>query len=299
MSDLQVIGFGDYAAQAQGLAAALDAPYAEAAVHVFPDGEHKLRLPAPLAEHIIFCRSLNDPDHKLIELLLAAGSARDNGAQRLTLVAPYLAYMRQDIAFHPGEAVSQRIIGKLLAQTFDAVITVDAHLHRINHLSQAIPLPQAINLSATRAMGEFIAGECPGALLLGPDGESRQWVAAVAEAAGGLGFGVASKTRRGDCDVSIEMPSLDFRGRQVILVDDVASTGHTLAVAARQALEAGATATHCLVTHGLFMGDALAQLKAAGIENIWSTDSVPHASNRIQLAGLLAENLEQISTEKP
>lgn len=295
MSDWQVIGFTEYTEQGKGLAAALGVPFAEAEIHLFPDGERKLRLPTPLAAHVIFCRSLNEPDHKLIELLLAAGSARDNSANRLTLVTPYLAYMRQDIAFHPGEAVSQRIIGKLLAQTFDAVITVDAHLHRIDQLSQAIPLPHAINLSATRAMGEFIAGECPDALLLGPDGESRQWVAAVAKAAGGLDFGVATKTRRGDRDVSITMPALDFHGRQVVLVDDVASTGRTLALAARQAREAGAAATHCLVTHGLFVGDAQAQLKDAGIDQVWSTDSVPHASNCIALAKLLADAVKQIT----
>ncbi len=294
MSNTQVIGFGEYAAQGRRLAAVLGVPYTEADTHIFPDGERKLRLPPSLAAHVIFCRSLNDPDHKLIELLLAAACARDNGAKRLTLLAPYLAYMRQDIAFHPGEAVSQRIIGALLAQTFDAVITVDAHLHRIDHLSQAIPLPHATNLSATRAMGEFITRACPAALLLGPDGESAQWVAAVAGAAGDLDFGVATKIRRGDHDISIDMPTLDFHGRQVVLVDDVASTGRTLALAARQARDAGAAATHCLVTHGLFVGDALTQLKNAGIDKIWSTDSVPHASNCIALSGLLADAVKQI-----
>ncbi len=295
MNNAQLIGFGEYAAQGKRLATALGIPFADAQIHRFPDGERKLRLPTPLAAHVIFCRSLNDPDHKLIELLLAAGSARDNGAKQLTLVTPYLAYMRQDIAFHPGEAVSQRIIGALLAQTFDAVITVDAHLHRIDRLSQAIPLPHAINLSATRAMGEFLARECPrDILLLGPDGESEQWVAAVAEAAGGLDFGVATKTRRGDRDVSIDMPALDFQRREVILVDDVASTGRTLALAARQAMDAGASAAHCLVTHGLFVGDALAQLKKAGVDKVWSTDSVSHPSNRIELASLLAEAVRKI-----
>ncbi|MCF6211450.1 MAG: ribose-phosphate pyrophosphokinase-like domain-containing protein [Gammaproteobacteria bacterium] len=250
---MQVVGFSEYTAQGRGLATALGVPYAEAEIHIFPDGERKLRLSAPLAAHVVFCRSLNNPDHNLIELLLAAGSARDNNTQHLTLITPYLAYMRQDIAFHPSEAISQRIIGALLAQTFDAVITVDAHLHRIDHLSQAIPLPHTINLSATRAMGEFIARECPEALLLGPDGESEQWVG------------------------------------------DVASTGRTLALAARQARDAGAAATHCLVTHGLFVGDALAQLKDAGIDKVWSTDSVPHASNCIALSGLLADAVKQIT----
>ncbi len=289
--DTQLVGFDDYAEQGRQLAAALGIPFLAAEIHPFPDGERKLRLPPPLAEHLVICRSLNDPDHKLIELLLAAGSARDNGAKRLTLVAPYLAYMRQDMAFRPGEAVSQRIIGRLLAEHVDAVVTVDAHLHRTHALDEAIPLAQAINLTASGAIGAFIARQRPHALLLGPDRESAQWVAAVAEAGGGLEYGVAEKTRRGDRDVDVQLPPLTYRGRQVVLVDDVASTGRTLAVAAQRLHEAGASSVDCVVTHGLFVGDALASLHRAGVDAVWSTDSVNHPSNRIPLAELLAEAL--------
>jgi ribose-phosphate pyrophosphokinase len=97
--------------------------------HRFPDGELKLRLPSALPSHVVVLRSLVNPNEKLVELLLVARTARSLGAQRLTLVAPYLAYMRQDIAFHPGEVVSQRVVGQFLASLFDAVITVDPHLH--------------------------------------------------------------------------------------------------------------------------------------------------------------------------
>jgi ribose-phosphate pyrophosphokinase len=287
-NNLLVLSFPDYQSQARRLAEALECSYTDIDVHVFPDGERKVRVPECCAEHTVICRSLNDPDHKLIELLLAADAAREQGAQRLTLVAPYLAYMRQDIAFHPGEAVSQRIIGHELAQNFDDVITVDAHLHRITELAQAVPATHAVNLSAAEAIGEFLAGTLPKALLLGPDEESAQWVEAVAKEAG-CDYAIARKLRNGDNDVEITLPQKNFRDRQIVLVDDMASTGRTLATAAGLLRDAGAKAVHCVVTHALFVNDAEQQLHAAGIEKIWSTDSVTHSSNRIALDTLLAE----------
>jgi ribose-phosphate pyrophosphokinase len=285
-----LLGFPDYRPQGQQLAQALDVPYAEVAVHVFPDGERKLRLPEHLPEHVIVCRSLNDPDHKLIELFLAAATARQLGVKRLTLVAPYLAYMRQDMAFSPGEAVSQRIIGQMLAQAFDAVVTVDAHLHRIQQLSEAIPCSAAINISAADGMGEFIRQTLPDAFLIGPDEESEQWVSRVAERAQ-CPYGIGHKKRRGDKDVEITLPQCAFSGKEVILLDDVASSGHTLAEAATRLYKAGAAAVHCLVTHALFMDDAEDILEKVGIKQIWSTDSVTHYSNQIQLAKSLAMTL--------
>ena len=126
-----LLGFSDYESQGRRLADALGMPFALVAIHRFPDGESKVTLPSPLPERVVLCRSLDAPNDKLIELMLCAETARAMGAKRVALVAPYLCYMRQDIAFHPGEAVSQKIVGKFLAGLFDAVITVDPHLHRI------------------------------------------------------------------------------------------------------------------------------------------------------------------------
>ena len=147
-TDSLLLGFPEYAAPAQRLAKALHCPYEQVEVHRFPDGESKLRLPPTLPRHVIVCRSLDHPNDKLIELLLTAETARAAGAEQLTLVAPYLCYMRQDMAFHPGEAVSQRIIGRWLADLFDTVITVDPHLHRIDQLSEVIPASRSVTLSA-------------------------------------------------------------------------------------------------------------------------------------------------------
>jgi ribose-phosphate pyrophosphokinase len=259
--------------------------------HRFPDGELKLRLPDALPTRVVLLRTLDHPNEKLVELLLTAHTARALGARHLTLVAPYLAYMRQDIAFTPGEAVSQRIVGRWLADLFDAVITVDPHLHRVATLQEAVPAQQAIVLSGAPLLADLIAQRRPGAMLVGPDGESAQWIAQAA-ARHGFDHAVCTKTRHGDRAVEIELPPESVSGRSVVLLDDVASTGHTLAQAARLLLAAGAASVDAAVTHALFAGDALDVMRVAGIGDIWSTDCIPHATNAVSTAALIAQALQ-------
>ena len=288
-----ILAFPENRQQAKKLADALAIACFEIKLHHFPDGESKVVLPASLPQQVIIYRTLDHPNDKLIELLLCAKTARQQGAQQLTLIAPYLCYMRQDKAFTPGEAVSQQIIGPLLANYFDNVITVDAHLHRINTLAEAIPAKQAINLSAARLLGEFLLQQNLNPLLIGPDEESQQWVAHVAEA-GQFDYAVARKQRHGDREVSITLPDISIDHRVVVLVDDVASSGHTLAQCAQQLLTAGASTVTALVTHPLFADNAESLLHDAGISSIWSSDSIPHHSNSVSLTPLLTQAVKTI-----
>ena len=283
-----ILSFDDYEAQSRKLAQVLDIPCHIIQRHRFPDGESKLTLPAKLSEHVLFCYSLDQPNEKLLELLLAAKTARQLGAKELTLVAPYLCYMRQDKAFHPGEVISQTIVGKFLADLFENVITVDPHLHRIQYLEQAIPSTNAVTLSATSLMAEFLHESCKNPVLLGPDSESEQWVSAVAKP-NQWEYGVCKKIRTGDKEVDITLPEIDLHGRSVVIVDDVASSGQTLAVATRQCLLKNAKHVDVLVTHALLANDAKRRLIQAGVRNIWSTDSVSHESNVIPLNDLLKD----------
>ncbi len=285
-----LLAFEDESALAQGLASALGQPLALVRRHRFPDGETRLRLPPQLPPRTTVLRGLQDPDAKLALLLLAAAGARELGAQHLTLVSPYLAYMRQDMAFTPGEVVSQRHLGRLLAAAFDALITVDPHLHRVATLDEVVPGRRGLALSAAPLLGAWVAQQVPRALLLAPDEEAGQWVHAAA-LAHGLDHAVCRKQRHGDREVDVALPDADVRGRAVVLLDDVASTGRTLVAAARGALAQGAATVDVAVSHALFVGDAFAAVRAAGVRHVWSSDCVPHASNVVSVVPLIAAAL--------
>lgn len=260
------------------------------AIHYFPDEESLVCLPPELPEHVIFFCSLDRPNRKLVELGLAAATARELGVKRLSLVAPYLCYMRQDKAFQAGQAISQRIIGNWLGDWFDNIITVDAHLHRIQSLCDVIGSAGTFNLSATQLWIHLLRQRRDHPILIGPDQESRQWVKKIAEATG-LDYSIAHKQRLGDRTVHIELPKISVADRTVILIDDVISSGHTLAVIASLLKKAGAAHIECLVTHALFINSAEQLLNNAGIKQIISSDSIPHSSNGVYLAPLLAETL--------
>lgn len=276
------------------LARSLGWASAEVRRHRFPDGETRLTLPPSLPPRVALLRGLQQPDDKLSALLIAAPAARELGARQLTLVSPYLAYMRQDMAFHPGEAISQRHVGQALAAWFDAVVTVDPHLHRVATMDEVLPGRRGLALTAAPLLGAFVARVVPGALLIGPDAESAQWVGRAAEAHG-LQHAVCSKQRRGDHDVDVALPGVPVRGRAVVLFDDVASTGRTLMAAARGVLQQGAASVDVAVTHGLFVGDALAAVHAAGVRHVWSSDCVPHPSNVVSVVPLLAQALRGLA----
>lgn len=288
-----LLAFDDEAPLAMALAQALGWPWALVDRHSFPDGETRLRLPPTLPARVVMLRGLQQPNAKIAELLLAASGARELGAQSLTLVCPYLAYMRQDIEFTPGEVVSQRHLGRALATWFDAVVTVDPHLHRVPTMAEVVPGRRGLALTAAPLLGAWVAQQRPGALLLGPDEEARQWVS-VAASAHGLDHAVCVKQRHGDRDVDVALPELDVAGRQVVIFDDVASTGRTLAAATRGVLRSGATSVDVIVTHALFGGDALEHIRAAGVGQVWSSNTVPHPSNVVSVVPLLAAALAQV-----
>jgi len=277
-------------ADAGRLAARLGLPLQEIAIHRFPDGEIRVTVGSAAPTSIIHA-SLDQPNDKLIAILFAAEALRRGGAKRLVLLAPYLCYMRQDAAFHPGEAISQRAIGRLIAETFDRVITVDAHLHRTSDIKAVFPGIAADNLSAMPAIAGALAGIDGATVVAGPDAESRPWVSDLATRLG-LAYAVGRKTRRGDRSVEI-----DFAGqtavtaRPVLLVDDIVSSGGTLITCARALKELGATTIDAVITHPLFPPGMVEEFAHAGIRSIRSTSSVAHPTNAIPLDAVLAAAL--------
>lgn len=285
--------FPSYQQQGKNIAESLNLPCFDIQVHHFPDKESLVTLPPQKSEHIIFCLSLDYPNNKLIELLLAAKTVRLQGAKRLTLVTPYLCYMRQDKSFHAEEAISQQIIGQWLSELFDDLITVDPHLHRVVNLDSVIPNTNNIILTATSLLGEFIKALGKKVILMGPDEESLQWVKQVASICK-VPYAVATKIRHSDIDVSIQLPEISIKDQHVVLIDDVISTGNTVAQTAIQLHTAGASQVDVLATHALFGKEAMDMLKKSKIKNIYSTDSIPHETNSIPLANILSESIKTI-----
>lgn len=260
----------------------------------FPDGESYLRFQQDLkGRDVAFVCTLNDPDRKTLPLLFAARTARELGASRVGLVAPYLGYMRQDRRFHDGEAVTSVHFAALLSQAFDWLATVDPHLHRRGSLSEIYSIPNRV-VAAAPAMAQWIKANVQRPLVAGPDSESEQWAAEVASACDAP-YAVMSKTRLGDRRVEIEAPPLSqWKDRTPVLLDDIISSARTMALAARKIRQAGLEAPICVGVHGVFSSDALGALREAGVARIVTTNTIAHETNGIDVSALLAGAVEEL-----
>lgn len=270
------------------IAALLGAELGGLEARQFPDGESYVRLTSDISgrEVALVC-TLARPDAQFLRLVFAARTARELGARKVTLVAPYLAYMRQDAAFLAGEAVTSGQFAALLSAEFDRLVTVDPHLHRHKALSDIYSIP-AQALPAAPLLAGWIAANVANPLIVGPDAESEQWARAIA---GGSPSVVLRKVRHGDREVEIVFPDLDgWRGRTPVLVDDIASSGGTLIQTCRGLVARGFDRPACVVVHPLFADDSFEALSGVAARVV-STDTVPHASNAISVASLLARSL--------
>jgi ribose-phosphate pyrophosphokinase len=277
---------------ARRLAELTGSTFGSIAFRRFPDGESYLRFDTAVeGRPIILVCSLNAPDEKTLPLLFAAQAARELGAARVGLVAPYLAYMRQDKRFHTGEAITSRSYAGILSAALDWMVTVDPHLHRRASMAEIYSIPVSV-CHAAPMLADWIKQNIPDALVIGPDVESEQWAGAIAGGAN-VPQVVLTKTRLGDRDVRIEFPNLErWRGKIPVLVDDIISSGRTMEVAIKQLGELGFAPPICLGVHGLFAEDAYQRLIAAGAARIVSTNTVVHHSNGIDVSNAVAAAIE-------
>jgi len=222
-----------------------------------------------------------------VPIYLVASTARAMGARRVVLAAPYLAYLRQDKAFHPGESVSALHFAALLSGFLDGIATIDPHLHRITELEDIFRIPVVV-ASAAEAVAEWIGTHVPGAFIIGPDSESAQWVRRIAELTK-RPYRTLSKVRHGDVDVEIGIDGvLEDSGQMPVLIDDIISTARTMMVAVDAIRRRAKRAPVCIGVHPIFAGNAYAELQQRGPAAIVSCNSILHESNRIDLAPVMA-----------
>lgn len=276
------------------LAALLGAETGAISHRHFPDGESYLRYDTHVTGRDVFLLcSLDHPDAKLAPLLFAAATAREQGAKSVGLIAPYLAYMRQDKEFHSGEAVTSRLFAKLLSDHVDWLVTIDPHLHRFRSLDEIYAVP-AIAETATTAIAEWVRDNVEQPVIIGPDEESAQWVQRIAEVANARAT-VLRKGRSGDYSVNIDDEGLEYLGSGTpVLVDDIASSGRTLIEAVRLIKEHGCKPPVCAVVHAIFAGESYEQLLHAGVRVVVSTNSIAHESNAIDISGPIRNAIQRV-----
>ncbi|HWA04589.1 MAG TPA: ribose-phosphate pyrophosphokinase [Rhizomicrobium sp.] len=264
----------------------------------FPDGETYLRIASAVrGRAVAIVESLDRPDAKFLPLIFAADAARDLGAAQVGLVAPYLAYMRQDRRFRPGEAVTSRSVAQLISSRFDWLVCVDPHLHRYRSLAEIYSIP-ARALHAAPLMGRWIAANVADPVLVGPDSESEQWVGDVAARAGAP-YTVLEKIRSGDREVEIRLrDGAAISGRIPVLVDDIVSSGRTMLAAVRLLKSLASPQPVCLAVHGLFADRSDELLRAEGVRLV-TANTVAHASNALDVSAMLADAVSGMRSVRP
>ncbi|KQC04444.1 MAG: ribose-phosphate pyrophosphokinase [Methanoculleus sp. SDB] len=264
------------------LAAALGADITDARFARFPDGELYVRA-GGLDMEMVVVGSIVDSD-SFVELLLLIDACAD---ARTTLVIPYMGYARQDKQFNPGEPVSARAIARALSRGVDRVITVNIHEDSVlSHFD--VP---AVSVSLAPDIGAFLGTTgFTNPLILAPDGGAAAFAGAIA-ATGGWDCDELAKTRLSGDRVRIEPKSIAAAGREVVIVDDIISTGGTLATATGMLYEAGAAAVHAACVHGVLAGGAYARLCHAGVRSVTASDTIESASSGFSAAERIAAEL--------
>lgn len=277
---------------AERLAAAVDGECGLLSLRDFPDGESYVRVDTdPAGRDVQLVATLRHPNDETLPLIFLADAVRELGATRVGLIAPYLAYMRQDTRFRDGEAITSRSYARIISRTVDSLLTVDPHLHRVTRLRELYSIPATAVHVATE-IGLWIAANVKSPLIIGPDQESRQWVEGIAAAASAPSI-VLTKTRRGDTHVfESALGATEHRACTPVLVDDIIATGQTMVTAIQHLREQGRPAVECVAVHAVFTDGAYASLKAAGAARVVTTNTIAHPSNCIDITPAVARSLQ-------
>jgi ribose-phosphate pyrophosphokinase len=273
------------------IASAINAEVGEVSIRPFPDGETYVRILSDVKDkEVIIVATLHYPDDKLLPLYFLTSLLKDSGVKKITLVAPYLAYMRQDKKFQPGEAVTSGYFASLISTFADRLITIDPHLHRRHSMSEIYTIPCTV-IHASSHISEYINKHIQNPLLIGPDAESEQWVSMVAKEAQAP-FIILQKERLGDNSVKVSIPQVEqYRNHTPVLVDDIISTARTMIESVKHLSDLNMKPPICIGVHAVFAGRAYEDLLNSGVEKVITCNTIPHISNQIDLSQSIIEAL--------
>ena len=259
----------------------------------FPDGELYIRVPDNEAikdEDVIFIQSQRNQNDAVVESILMSDILRDEGARSITLVAPYLAYTRQDKKFNPGEPISIRVLAKVYSQLFDKVITINPHE---THIKSFFEVPFICG-SAVKELASYVKDKLNDPVVLSPDTGAIELAKEAAEVIG-CDYDYLEKTRISPTEIKIAPKNLDVKDRDVLIVDDIISTGGTVATATKMLKEQGADKVVVACVHPLLIGDALNKLYTSGANEVIGTDTFPSPVSKVSVDKVIVDLLKNNS----
>jgi ribose-phosphate pyrophosphokinase len=260
-------------------------------VQHFPDREFYVRVETEVSEaEVMLVSTLNYPDDKLLPLYFLSKTLKELGAAKITLIAPYLPYTRQDKSYQTGEAITSNLFAKLISGFADEIITLDTRLHRRKNLSDKYSIPVKV-LHVAPLISKWIKENVVKPLIIGPYEETEEWVSEVANKADAP-FIVFKKTQNNDGNMQIEIPdATHWKNYKPVIVDDIIATARTMYETTMQLKLSGYNLPIAIGVHGIFVGTSELSLFSTGAEII-TTNAIPHHTNRIDISELIADALQ-------
>jgi len=263
---------------AEDLSKELKVPLANTISKRFPDEEFYFRILDDVkGKHVIIVQTTY-PDPNVIELFLLQNAVEEAGAKEISVVIPYFGYARQDTKFQDGEPISAKAMANLISLNADRVITVDPHKdHILDFFSTS-----AHSCSAVPELAKYLKKKNID-MILAPDKGAFERAKQASEIIG-CDFDYLEKTRIDGTTIEIKPKELDSQNKNVAIIDDIISTGGTMAKSIQQLKKHGAKNVYVACTHGLFAGNAIKKLSSAGSKEIIATDTVQSKFSKVKIA---------------
>ncbi len=275
----------------------LNAQYLDTEIKMFPDGEIYVRfLDDAAGKDVVLIQSLAlNPNQYLIELFLMLDALKDIKARRVITVLPYFAYARQDERFKPGEAISVQTISRLIeAAGADHIFTIDSHRHRVVDQTKLTKIPLD-DLSAMNVLAKYMSAKhkMHNPAVIGPDSEAGAWAKIAADTLG-IDYDSLEKKRFDAETVEIRPRKLDIKGRDVLIVDDIISTGNTIIKAMEVLKVNGAKDIYVACTHPLLVLNALVRIYQAGALDVVGTDTVYSPISLVSVSPVISNAVKKV-----
>ena len=265
-------------------------PIVDTTIKRFPDGELYIRILDNINNEDIILIQNTYPDFNIIELFLLQGAIKEAGANKIITIIPYFGYARQDKIFEKGEAISAKTLAKLISINSDEIITIDPHKE---HILDFFTIP-ASSISAINDLSHYFKDKKLD-LLLAPDKGAINGVKKAAKIIN-CDYDYMEKTRIDGYKIKIKPKKLDVKNKNIAIIDDIISTGGTMAKSINELKKQNAKKVYVACTHGLFAGDAIKKIQSAKCDEIISTDTIISQYSKVKIADTIVKfiNLNKI-----